>query len=79
MVVTEAIWLGGSYLSLLALGVLGCCCGGSQQQQQQILNIGDDSKPKRICPKCGIENPREAKHCGDCGFAFKTGGENTDG
>jgi hypothetical protein len=72
MVVTEAIWLGGSSLSLLALGFIGCCGGGAQQQQQQILNIGDDDEPKRVCPECGMENPREANHCGDCGFSFGT-------
>jgi len=70
MVVTEAVWLGGSSLSLLALGFLGCCCGGQQQQQQQILNVGDNEEPKRVCPECGMENPREANHCGDCGFSF---------
>lgn len=74
MVVAEAVWLGGSSLSLLALGFLGCCCGGQQQQQQQILNVGDDEEPKRVCPECGMENPKEANHCGDCGFSFSAKG-----
>ena len=78
MVVTEAVWLGGSSLSLLALGFLGCCCGGQQQQQQQILNVGDDEEPKRVCPECGMENPREANHCGDCGFSFGPKGETNE-
>lgn len=61
-----------STLSLLLVGVLGCCGSGQQQQQQQQVVIdGDDDGPKRICPECGMENPREAKHCGDCGFSFK--------
>lgn len=56
---------------LLGVGVLGCC-GSSQQQQQQItVPDTDSSEPKRVCPDCGMENPREANHCGDCGFSFK--------
>lgn len=69
MVVVEAIWASGSIISLLGLGVLGCCCS-QQQQQQQVSILGDDDEPKRICPECGLENPREANHCGDCGFSF---------
>lgn len=73
MVVTEAIWIGSSTLSLLALGFLGCCCGGTQQQQQQILNVGEEEEPQRVCPECGMENPRDANYCGDCGFKFNKG------
>ena len=69
MVVVEAVWAGVSVLSLFALGAFGCCCS---QQQQQMLNVGDDDEPKRVCPECGLENPRGANHCGDCGFAFKS-------
>lgn len=68
MVLIDVIWVGGSILSILALGVLGCCCS-QQQQQQQILNVEDDD-PKRVCPECGMENPTDANHCGDCGFSF---------
>ncbi|MFY4815844.1 zinc-ribbon domain-containing protein [Halorubrum sp. Atlit-26R] len=76
MVVVEAVWLGSSSLSLLALGFLGCCCGGQQQQQQQILNVnGDTEEPKRVCPECGMENPKDASFCGDCGFSFSRGGD----
>lgn len=71
MIVTEAVWVGGSILSLLTLGALSCCCGGTQQQQQQIV-VGENDEAKRVCPECGMENPREANHCGDCGFAFKS-------
>lgn len=60
-----------SILSLLLVGVVGCCCSEQQQQQQQQVVVNDDGGPKRICPECGMENPREAKHCGDCGFSFK--------
>lgn len=63
---------GAAILGLLGMGILGCC-SSDQQQQQQITVSGDsESKPKRICPDCGMENPREANHCGDCGFSFKT-------
>jgi len=71
MVLIEAVWIGSSLLSLIALGFLGCCCGGTQQQQQQILNVDEDEQPKRVCPECGMENPKSANHCGDCGFNFK--------
>jgi predicted amidophosphoribosyltransferase len=73
MLVSGTMWAIGSTLSLVGLGIIGCCCGGTQQQQQTIRV--DDDEPKRICPECGMENPREAEHCGDCGFAFKTGEE----
>jgi hypothetical protein len=74
MVVIESIWVIGSVLSLVAVGAVGCCCGGQQQQQQQVV-VGDDDGPKRVCPECGMENPRDANHCGDCGFSFKTDSE----
>jgi len=73
MVVAELAWVSSSFLSLLTLGFLGCCCD-QQQQQQQILNVDNDDT-KRICPECGLENPRDANHCGDCGFSFDS--ENT--
>jgi ribosomal protein L40E len=76
MVATEAVWIGSSSFALLALGFLGCCCGGTQQQQQQILNAGNDNQTKRVCPECGMENPKDASHCGDCGFSFKSGSSN---
>jgi ribosomal protein S27AE len=72
MVVAEGIWIGSSVLSLLGLGFAACCCDEQQQQQQQILNISDDGKSKRVCPDCGMENPKEADFCGDCGFSFST-------
>ena len=65
----EAGWIGASVLSLLALGFLGCCCSGQQQQQQQVV-FQDDEESKRVCPKCGLENPSEASYCGGCGFSF---------
>lgn len=68
MVVVESVWAAGSVLSLVGLGVVGCCC--SQEQNQEILNTDDDDEPKRVCPECGLENPRSAGHCGDCGFSF---------
>ncbi|WP_424016201.1 hypothetical protein ACOZ4N_00085 (plasmid) [Halorientalis pallida] len=78
MVVAESLWAAGSVFSMLGLGVVGCCCQ-QQQQQQQTLNLGDDSdEPKRICPECGIENPREADYCGDCGYSFKSGNTDSD-
>lgn len=74
MAVIETVWIGSSLLSLVGLGFAACCCGGTQQQQQQILNVADnDGESKRICPDCGIENPKDASYCGDCGFSFKTG------
>lgn len=80
MVAVELIWVLGSGLSLVGLGAVGCCCGGQQQQQQQqqIVNMGSDEERKRVCPECGMENPTSANHCGDCGFSFGDGGENTD-
>ncbi|QCC45398.1 small CPxCG-related zinc finger protein [Halobacterium salinarum] len=66
-------------LALLGVGVVGCC--GSKQQQQQQITVSDNSssKPKRICPDCGMQNPSEANHCGDCGFSFKPdSGESDD-
>lgn len=77
MPIIETAWVFGSAISLLSLGALGCCC--SEQQQQQILNVGDDDKPKRVCPECGLENPREANHCGDCGFSFQSDGGDNNG
>lgn len=62
-------WLGATTLSLVALGFLGCCCSAQQQQQQQIV-FGNDNEAKRVCPKCGLENPADAHHCGGCGFEF---------
>lgn len=71
-----ATWTGLSVLSLVVIGFVACCCGGpqQQQQQQQQVVIGDENEEaKRVCPECGMENPREASHCGDCGFTFKSG------
>lgn len=68
MAVIESVWIVGSALSLVGLGAVGCCCS-QQQQQQQMVSVEDD-EPKRVCPECGLENPREANHCGDCGFSF---------
>ena len=65
----EVAWLSTAAVSLIGLGMIGCCCP-DQQQQQQITITGDDEEPKRVCPDCGMENPRDAKHCGDCGFSF---------
>lgn len=70
MVVAQIAWMGGSVAGLIGMGAVGCCCQ-QQQQQQQILETGDE-EPKRVCPDCGMENPREADHCGDCGFGFKS-------
>lgn len=79
MITIDIVWVAGSGLSLLALGFLGCFCGGSQQQQQQqILNVPDEGEPQRICPDCGMENPREARHCGDCGSKFGTGSDSDE-
>lgn len=66
MLPLEPLWIGSSVLSLIGVGVLGCC---DTQQQQQQMTVEDDD-PKRVCPECGLENPREANHCGDCGFSF---------
>lgn len=49
-----------------------------QNKKQQIVIQGDslysnsNNNNKRICPKCGWQNEREAKFCNDCGFGFKT-------
>ena len=73
----EVTWLGTAAVSLIGLGMIGCCCP-DQQQQQQITIAGDDEEPKRVCPDCGMENPRDANHCGDCGFSFKPSSDNND-
>lgn len=73
MAVEVFTWAGLSSMSLIGIGITACCCGGpQQQQQQQVVVDDDDDEPKRICPDCGIENPRDATHCGDCGFEFKS-------
>lgn len=72
LVETSAI--GASLFALAGLSILGCCCSQEQQQQMQVLT-GDDDEPQRVCPECGMENPRDANHCGDCGFSFKSRGE----
>lgn len=41
-----------------------------QQQQQQVVIQGEAQGKKRVCPKCGWQNDREAKFCSDCGFKF---------
>lgn len=68
MMLAGALWVGGAILSMVAVGFVSCC-GTTSQQQQQVVT-GDDDEPKRVCPDCGLENPREADHCGDCGFSF---------
>lgn len=70
----EITSIGTSFLALIGLGMVGCCCPDQQQQQQQSVQVvgEDNEEPKRICPECGLENPREAGHCGDCGFKFRS-------
>lgn len=41
-----------------------------QQQQQQVVIQGEAQGRKRVCPKCGWQNDRDAKFCSDCGFKF---------
>ncbi len=67
-----------AFIGLLGMGIVGCC--GSKQQQQQQITVSDSSssKPKRICPDCGMENPTEANHCGDCGFSFTSSEDEDD-
>lgn len=78
MFVTAGVWLWTSGVSLLGLGVFACCCSQEQQQQQQqTVSVTNSKETKRVCPECGIENPEDANHCGDCGFSFRTG-ENND-
>lgn len=72
-------WAGVSTLSLIGIGITACCCQQQQQQQQQQVVVDDNGEAKRVCPECGMENPREAKHCGDCGFSFGKGTEGDDG
>lgn len=70
--IIEGAWLITTILSIVGLGAVGCCCPDQQQQQQLTVTGDDNDEPKRICPDCGMENPREANHCGDCGFSFET-------
>ena len=73
--ILEATWFFITLVSLVGLGTVGCC-RTDQQQQQQVRVVDDDNgAPKRICPDCGMQNPRKANHCGDCGFSFKSTGE----
>lgn len=44
--------------------------GRGQYQQQQVV-VHNNEKKMRICPKCGWQNERDTKFCGDCGFSFK--------
>ena len=74
----EAAWAGAAAFSLLGLGMIGCCCPDQQQQQQITITGNDDEEAKRVCPDCGMENPRDANHCGDCGFSFKPTTEDND-
>jgi hypothetical protein len=41
--------------------------GNNQQQQQKPSR----SKPKRICSKCGWQNPESNNYCHDCGAELK--------
>ena len=41
-----------------------------QQQQQQVVIQGEGIGKKRVCPKCGWQNDKDAKFCSDCGFKF---------
>ncbi|HHT9139080.1 MAG TPA: zinc-ribbon domain-containing protein [Candidatus Wunengus sp. YC60] len=41
-----------------------------QQQQQQVIIQGEAQGKKRVCPKCGWQNDKDVKFCGDCGFKF---------
>lgn len=75
MIGIETLWLLGSGLSLLGVGGIGCCFSDQQQQQQITVADNKEPEPKRICPDCGMQNPTEANHCGDCGFSFKSTGE----
>lgn len=75
--IVEGAWLGTTIISLVGLGVIGCCCP-DQQQQQQITVTDDKDEPRRICPDCGLVNPKEAEYCGDCGFRFKQTRENNN-
>lgn len=70
--IIESSWLAMSVLSILGVSVVACCGCADQQQQQQISVLSDTAEEKkRVCPECGLENPKEANHCGDCGFSFK--------
>jgi ribosomal protein L40E len=40
------------------------------RKRQHAVIQGEASVKKRICPKCGLENDRDAKFCSDCGFKF---------
>jgi rubredoxin len=79
MAVIEGAWVAGSVVSVIAIGAVGCCCGGQQQQQQQQqVVLGSEEESKRVCPECGIENPRDVDYCGDCGFSFRSGNGDED-
>lgn len=65
-------------LSLVGIGIFSCCFPDQQQQQQITVSDDGSSERKRICPECGMENPRKANHCGDCGFAFKPSDKDND-
>jgi ribosomal protein S27AE len=76
-------WTSSGLVTLGLIGFVACCCGGSelQQQQQQQISVesNDDEEGdqlKRICPDCGMQNPADAKYCGDCGFSFKKSNDN---
>jgi len=74
-------WASSGLFTIGLIGFIACCCGGSQQQQQQQqVSIEDnddnsDAQPQRICPDCGMQNPANAEHCGDCGFSFRSSDE----
>ncbi len=40
------------------------------KEKQQIVIQSNNNIKVRICPKCGWQNDRDNKFCGDCGFAF---------
>ena len=41
-----------------------------QQQQQVVIQNSGEKKNMRVCPKCGMQNDKDAKFCNDCGFKF---------
>jgi uncharacterized membrane protein YvbJ len=44
--------------------------GHRQQQQQVVIQNSGEKKNMRVCPKCGMQNDKDAKFCNDCGFKF---------
>jgi len=63
----------GRRLFFLALGVFLLVGVFPQWAGAQAPLVADSVKSYKLCPKCGVANPSEARFCYSCGAAFEGG------